>query len=140
MNPISAQQILRVALLVLVSCAQVALVEKPEPETSQVTQQLDWIFDDTRAYEDVEYFTQFCRIAGGPGFDSCLKYIESNLGLARPPTDCDSHDSLVLVLYFTITVTYLLPNRNCSAYRALETQSLFWMMDPTKSPLRRLHV
>lgn len=88
MNPISAQQILRVALLVLVSCAPVALMEKPEPETSQVTRQLDWIFDDTRAYEGVEYFTQFCRIAGGPGFDSCLKYIESNLGLGHPLTYC----------------------------------------------------
>lgn len=40
---------------------------------------LDRVFDGNRAFESVQYFTQFWRIGGGPGFDSCLTYIQKNL-------------------------------------------------------------
>jgi aminopeptidase YwaD len=36
----------------------------------------------TQALDDARYFTQFWRIGGGPGFDSCVSYISRRLQLA----------------------------------------------------------
>ena len=40
---------------------------------------MEKLVDGDRAMASVEYFTRFWRIGGGPGFDSCLNYIETNL-------------------------------------------------------------
>ncbi|MBI3579889.1 MAG: DUF4910 domain-containing protein [Ignavibacteriales bacterium] len=53
---------------------------EPRPLSSKdVSSQLVKTFDGHQALESVRYFTQFWRVGGGPGFDSCVSYIETRL-------------------------------------------------------------
>ena len=73
-----------VILLVCIACYQPAA---DNPRTGSLTDHvatiLDRQFDGERAMQSVKFFTQYWRIAGGPGFDTCVSYVESTL---RPLT------------------------------------------------------
>jgi hypothetical protein len=53
-----------------------------ENVSGETAQRFDLLLNGTRALADARYFTQFWRIGGGPGFDSCVSYISRELQLA----------------------------------------------------------
>ena len=73
------REILAATIVFVISCAPSELPERTQTLGFGPVRQIDRAFDGAFAYESVRYFTQFWCIAGGPGFDSCLNYIERNL-------------------------------------------------------------
>lgn len=63
----------------------IALFINPSPpknapvHASDFRNRFDRLIDGQRAFEHARYFTQFWRVGGGPGFDSCLAYIVGQL-------------------------------------------------------------
>ncbi len=57
-----------------------AQTEQDHP-AGMIMEMLDRHFDANRAMNHVAFFTQFWRVGGGPGYDSCIAYIEKELRL-----------------------------------------------------------
>lgn len=65
--------------LCFLSCQPQFRSESRPLSSKDISAQLVKAFDSNQTMESVRYFTQFWRIGGGPGFDSCLSYIETRL-------------------------------------------------------------
>lgn len=79
------------------SCQPLFRSEPRELSSKDIASRLDKTFDGDQAMEGVRYFTQFWRIGGGPGFDSCLSYIETRLhetGIEKKPEGNSDPSSL----------------------------------------------
>ncbi|MBM4161543.1 MAG: M28 family peptidase [Ignavibacteria bacterium] len=79
MNMPSTRQLTPVIFAFVLTCPPTTPLNGPQALSVRTVRQIDRLFDSGHAYESARFFTQFWRIAGGPGFDSCLNYIERNL-------------------------------------------------------------
>lgn len=54
----------------------------------------DRLIDGQRAFEHARYFTQFWRVGGGPGFDSCMAYVVHRLKESGFSANQDSREPI----------------------------------------------
>jgi hypothetical protein len=66
-------------LLCFASCHPSPPIRESEPASARIESILDQYFVAELSYENLKYVTQFWRIAGGPGYDSCLSRIEAEV-------------------------------------------------------------
>lgn len=74
--------ILRFSILVtlfLLPGPSVLVQEKPNSVSDRYSKTLQTLFDGNKAYSTAGFFTRFWRIGGGPGFDTCVTYLEHEL-------------------------------------------------------------
>lgn len=90
-SPLVFRLLVIAALLCLASCHPSTDIRELNATSGRVESILDQQFDADHTFESMKYFTQFWRIGGGPGFDSCLAHIEADIkSLTAPPRSGDA--------------------------------------------------
>ncbi len=70
----------RLTLLAAMFILQCGTCLSTQQESTRYLKTFQDLFDADQAYRSTEFFTRFWRIGGGPGFDSCVGFIEQELG------------------------------------------------------------
>ncbi|MEX1276484.1 MAG: M28 family peptidase [Bacteroidota bacterium] len=60
-------------------CNSAPQSQGPPQESTRYLNTLESLFDADQAYRSAEFFTRFWRIGGGPEFDTCVRFIETEL-------------------------------------------------------------
>ena len=84
------REILAATIVFVISCAPSALPKRPQTLAMGPVRQIGQVLDGPHAYETVKCFTQLLRVAAGPGFDSCVQFIESNLDRVGMKSEADA--------------------------------------------------